>query len=264
MLTERTYGSIEMNSSLYRLLYVAGLLLALLLAWVQVAAAAQAINERDIPILQGWRGDFPVSELGLLPEGQRELPIGYLKNRKVFTEVWQTFKPEEEIPEIDFGNYLVLFARNVNFYNRVSIAKVVLRDTTAEVLIRETMSALPIESKVAMALAIIPSDGIKFLQSGHGPVAVSGEISEPAVNYLDITYEIAGQKIALHNGHSEIALSPNAASKIRTSVFNDPVTADLDSDGDDDAVFILVHDPGGSGTFYYLAAALNLNGSYRG
>ena len=164
----------------------------------------------EIPILQDWRGDFPVSELGLLPEGQRKLPIGYLKNRKVFTEVWQTFKPEEEIPEIDFGNYLVLFARNVNFYNRVSIAKVVLRDTSAEVLIRETMSALPIESKVGMALAIIPSNGIQFLQSGRGPIAVSGEISDPAANYLDITYEIAGQKIALHKGHSEIALSPES------------------------------------------------------
>ena len=28
-------------------------------------------------------------------------------------------------------------------------------------------------------------------------------------------------------------------------------------------MFFLAHDPGGSGTFYYLAAALNLNGSYR-
>ena len=129
------------------------------------------------------------------------------------------FKPEEKVPEIDFGNYLVLFARNVNFYNRVSIAKVVLRETTAEVLIRETMSALPIESKVAMALAIIPSNGIQFLQSGRGPIAVSAEMSDPAANPLDITFEIAGQKIALHKGHSEIALSPDRASKIRTSVF---------------------------------------------
>lgn len=253
-----------MNSSFYRFLYGAGVLLAMFLTWAQVAAAAQSINTRDMPILRDWQGDFPVTELGLLPEGQRELSIGYLNNRKVFTEVWQVFKPEEEIPEIDFGNDLVLFVRNVNFYNRVSIAKVVLRETTAEVLIRSTMSALPIEDKVAMALAVIPRNGIEFLQSSHGPIAVSAEMSMPAANPLDITLEIAGQKIVLHNGHSEIPLSTDGVSKIRTSVFNDPVTADLDSDGDDDAVLLLVHDPGGSGTFYYLVAALNSNGSYQG
>ena len=43
-----------------------------------------------------------------------------------------------------------------------------------------------------------------------------------------------------------------------------PVFGDLDDDGDEDAALILVYDPGGSGTFYYIAATLNENGVYRG
>jgi hypothetical protein len=42
------------------------------------------------------------------------------------------------------------------------------------------------------------------------------------------------------------------------------VHGDLDGDGTDDAALILVHQPGGSGTFYYVAAALAADGIYRG
>jgi len=38
----------------------------------------------------------------------------------------------------------------------------------------------------------------------------------------------------------------------------------MDGDGDADAVLLLTQDPGGSGTFYYIAVAVNQNGGYRG
>ena len=39
---------------------------------------------------------------------------------------------------------------------------------------------------------------------------------------------------------------------------------DVDGDGDTDAVLFLVQDPGGSGTFYYVAAAYKIDGGYLG
>jgi hypothetical protein len=42
------------------------------------------------------------------------------------------------------------------------------------------------------------------------------------------------------------------------------VYGDLDGDGDDDAALILVHNPGGSGTFSYVAACLTMNGTFDG
>jgi hypothetical protein len=60
-------------------------------------------------------------------------------------------------------------------------------------------------------------------------------------------------------------ISPkDSAVKIRTYVSGDLVFGDLDDDGDEDAVFILVQDSGGSGTFYYVAAAVMMNGRYAG
>ncbi|MBW1939638.1 MAG: hypothetical protein JRI67_12950, partial [Deltaproteobacteria bacterium] len=81
---------------------------------------------------------------------------------------------------------------------------------------------------------------------------------------MNAAYAIEGQEISLRNGYSEIALGPASAAKIRTPVFGKSVRDDLDGDGDEDAALILVYDPGGSGTFYYLAAAVNLDGLYRG
>jgi hypothetical protein len=50
----------------------------------------------------------------------------------------------------------------------------------------------------------------------------------------------------------------------RTSVISEPLSGDLDGDGDDDVALIIAHDPGGSGTFYYVSVAWNLSGGYLG
>ena len=47
-------------------------------------------------------------------------------------------------------------------------------------------------------------------------------------------------------------------------VIDRTVPGDLDADGDMDEVLLLGHDPGGSGTLYYIAAPLNREGKYRG
>jgi hypothetical protein len=59
-------------------------------------------------------------------------------------------------------------------------------------------------------------------------------------------------------------IAADSATRIRTFIIGTPVDLDLDYDGDLDAVLLLGHDPGGSGTFYYVAAALNREGLYQG
>jgi len=70
------------------------------------------------------------------------------------------------VPEIDFKGNLVLFARNIHFFNRISIGKVNVTNGVAQVLAMETMSAMPIEDKVAMSLVVVSRSGITAIQTG--------------------------------------------------------------------------------------------------
>lgn len=79
------------------------------------------------------------------------------------------------------------------------------------------------------------------------------------------TYMIDGEAYTLTNGRSEKEIAPSFATTITTEFFGAPVYGDLNNDGIDDAVVMLVQDSGGSGTFYYAAAALgDARGSYVG
>ena len=120
----------------------------------------------NIALLEKWSGDYPVSELGRLPEGQQDMGAGYISDTESFIPVWRAFMPGEILPTVDFSKNIVVFTRNVQFYNRTSIFKVELQDGTAEILAMETMSAMPIEEKVAMAMAVIPRDGIVAIWAG--------------------------------------------------------------------------------------------------
>jgi hypothetical protein len=80
----------------------------------------------------------------------------------------------------------------------------------------------------------------------------------------DAIYLVDGQVIALSNGVSEVTAAVGSASKIVTRYFGNDVTADLNGDGRDDSVFLLTQEGGGSGTFYYVVAALNKPEGYTG
>jgi hypothetical protein len=131
-------------------------------------ALAYQIQSLDFEaeILQSWQGDFPTAQLNLLPEKQREQAVGIIDNAETFKDVWKTFKMVEAIPEINFPADLVIFARNIQFYNRISIGKVNVKNGVAEVLAMETMSAMPIEDKVAMSMVVVSRQGLTAIQSG--------------------------------------------------------------------------------------------------
>lgn len=73
---------------------------------------------------------------------------------------------------------------------------------------------------------------------------------------LNATYIIEGQAVTLVNGKAEKEIVPGAASKLKTTVFGEPAIGDLNGDGANDAALIIVQDPGGSGTFFYVVASV--------
>ncbi|MDX2481558.1 MAG: hypothetical protein QNK24_14635 [Desulfuromusa sp.] len=244
---------------------------ALLLGFVAVlllVGHAVALEGDDTPtvlrILKDWRGDYPVAELHRLPVKQQSTPVGYLGDLQSFTDVWKAFKPEEDVPSVDFREQLVLFARNVRFFNRVSIAQVRVTKGVADVLVLATMSALPIEDKVSMALAVIPRSGVEAIGVDSLRIPVLEGLSDADSDPLNTTYIIEGLEVTLRDGRFERAVVPDSAIRTRVKVFGQPAFGDLDGDGDEDAAIVLIYHAGGSGTFYYVVAALNENGRYRG
>jgi len=153
------------------------LLAPLLLAVMAGCSSVPAANAppTELAIVQSWSGDYAVAELKLLPEGQQQSASGYLGSAAAFAPVWAAFKPGEAVPAVDFGKQLVVFHRNVNYYNRTRIIKVTLKEGVADVLAAETMSAIPITDKVAMALAVIPRAGVKSIQAGTVRIPVRTE-----------------------------------------------------------------------------------------
>lgn len=77
------------------------------------------------------------------------------------------------------------------------------------------------------------------------------------INIHDGTYKIAGEKVILKNGISEVEAAPGSASKIVTKYFGNDLKIDLNKDGVDDLVFLVTQETGGSGVFYYAVALLN-------
>jgi acid phosphatase (class A) len=133
-----------------------------------LAQHLQSLNS-DAKFLQSWQGDYPTAQLNLLPENQREHAVGFIGNAKTFRAVWNVFKPCETVPSIDFNTNFIIFAKNTQFYNRIRIGKVNVTNGVAEVLAMETLSARPIEDKVAMSLVVLNRQGITGIR-GNGKI----------------------------------------------------------------------------------------------
>jgi hypothetical protein len=129
------------------------------------AAPAWALPS-NLSIVNKWYGDYPVSALKKLPGGQQKTVAGYIGDGSTFAAVWKSFKPGERVPKVDFKKNLVVFTRNVKFYNRKAITKVTLLEGILEVQCIETVTSVPVTDKVAMAMAEVPRRGVKTLRAG--------------------------------------------------------------------------------------------------
>lgn len=140
------------------------LLIGLICLVACTPVAVQSSEPRDLTPSATWSGDYPIAALDQLPPGQQQNRAGYIGDVDTFARIWQNFMPEAALPAVDFENNLVVFHRNVVYYNRTNIFKVTLTEGVAEVLAMETMSAMPVEDRAAMAMAVIPRAGVKAIR----------------------------------------------------------------------------------------------------
>lgn len=90
------------------------------------------------------------------------------------------------------------------------------------------------------------------------PIIIAGGV-DPA----NSTYIIEGRSVTLTDGVYEESI-PNSSTKIVTRLFSEPATGDMNGDETDDAGVILTQEPGGSGTFFYSAVAIQEEGMFFG
>src|SRR3989344_2933686 len=82
--------------------------------------------------------------------------------------------------------------------------------------------------------------------------------------YKNAVYTIDGNPVQLVDGTASTEAAPGPASKITTQYFGNEVRGDLNGDGLEDVAFLFTQNSGGSGTFYYVAAALGSDKGYIG
>jgi hypothetical protein len=86
----------------------------------------------------------------------------------------------------------------------------------------------------------------------------------PGTDPLNANYLIEGNDFQLVHGRSLISVTQGSAIHIKTIVLGKPVYGNMTGDGYKDAAVLMFHDPGGSGSFYYVAVALNVNQHFQG
>jgi len=116
-------------------------------------------------------------------------------------------------------------------------------------------------SLIAAALLVLLGAGCGQPENGPGP---AGKKRAPAQRVEDAIYVIEGRPVTFDDGTAIVMDAPGSSAATTFNIFGTPVTADLDSDGDADAALTITVDTPGTGTFFYVAAAIKEDWGYRG
>jgi len=101
------------------------------------------------------------------------------------------------------------------------------------------------------------------LNNNDNPVR-EGEKVVVSDDYKSISYQIDGRTVDLQNGEATMQTASGTVSTITTTYFGNEITGDLNEDGVLDVAFLLTQQTSGSGTFYYVVAALKTEAGYEG
>ena len=107
---------------------------------------------------------------------------------------------------------------------------------------------------LAVALVVIAA----CAPTGTAASGVTSPVVPPDAS--NATFTIERDTVALMNGRAERDGAPGSATKVTTTLADPRVSGDVDGDGRPDTVVVLIYQPGGSGTFFYVAALLNAPG----
>jgi heat shock protein HslJ len=87
--------------------------------------------------------------------------------------------------------------------------------------------------------------------------APTAGVAPARADQRNLEYTIGGRRVLLVDGVAEEPAAPGSAARIVTRYLGNEVRGDLNGDGREDVAFLLTQEPGGSGTFFYAAAALD-------
>lgn len=115
-----------------------------------------------------------------------------------------------------------------------------------------------------IVLGVLLSAGVYafsyYQRAGQTPDTDKGLFAD----YKNGTYRIGDKEVKFTDGKSEVAIVPGSSAKTVTQYFGNEVRADIDGDTNEDIAFLITENSGGSGTYFYLVAALKDEGGYRG
>ena len=120
--------------------------------------------------------------------------------------------------------------------------------------VERTTRALPHVLLLAVALVVVAA----CASTGTAASGVTSSVSPPDPS--NATFKIERDTVALVNGRAEREAAPGSATKVVATLADPRVSGDVDGDGRPDTVVVLIYQPGGSGTFFYVAALLNGTG----
>jgi heat shock protein HslJ len=116
-----------------------------------------------------------------------------------------------------------------------------------------------VRGAVAALIGAAAAASLAACGGGSEPANTAAEsAAAPRVDHKNLAYSIGGQTVRLVDGVAEVPAAPGSAAKIVTRYFGNEVRGDLNADGRADVAFLLTQETGGSGTFFYAVAALDL------
>ncbi len=113
-------------------------------------------------------------------------------------------------------------------------------------------------------LFVLAAVAVGYLLFGNTTSKQNEATEQLSTSFKDATYLVDGIPLTLVGGIAEIEAAPDSATKITTRYFGNEATGDLNGDGMDDVAFLLVQDGGGSGSFFYVVAALKTTAGWQG
>ncbi len=115
--------------------------------------------------------------------------------------------------------------------------------------------------KLIIIVGILAIAGFLYLTQKSSSEIVN---NKPQGDYKNVAYTIEGQKVLLKNGTAETTPEDEEGEMIETEYFGNEVKGDFNNDGTEDIAFVLIQNPGGTGVFYYIVAALKTSTGYKG